>query len=139
MIWYRSRWWWAAAAAALPVWGVMVWLWPTRLHRPELAWLLPVLLWPILEEMVFRDGVLRAVRQRPAGQRRLLGISAANAVAAVLFALIHLYAHPPAWALAVLVPGLLFGYCYERGGLLAAIALHVWYNLGYFTLYPPAA
>lgn len=139
MMWLRSPRWWGLAALALPGWLLLAWAQPSAPVLPGPSHLWPVLVFPVLEELIFRGGVQDWLLQRLWGARRWGPLTIANGLAALLFALLHLFQHTPVWAAAVFVPGLLFGWCYERWGLGAAIALHVWYNAGYFTLYPPPA
>lgn len=130
-----------ALAAALPVWAALAWWQPPQaagagvLAAPA-AFLYVALALPILEEAAFRglvqEGLGRLLR------RRWGPLTAANLGQAALFSLLHLPVHPPLWAAAVFGPGLVFGLFRERHGSLATpIALHTFYNGGYFLLYPP--
>jgi|GEM_PF-1650794 len=104
-------------------------------HWPGLRTVvLSVCVYPLLEEIVFRGGLQAALLRGCSW--RVMGLSAANAAASVLFALAHWYAHPPAWALATLAPSILFGMFYERHGqrLRAPITLHCLANAAYFGL-----
>lgn len=132
-------WWWLLAAAAFPVWLGLAWWTPPAGGWPGLMWLQLVVVVPLLEELAFRGGLQGFLLQWPRWRGPWPGVSPANGLTALLFAALHVPQHGLSWAAAVLLPGLLFGYCYERGGLWPAIALHVWYNAGYFTLYPPGA
>lgn len=94
--------------------------------------------WPALEETVFRGLIQGWLLEQPWGWKGLGGISVANGITSLLFAALHLVAHPLLWAAAVSIPSLIFGYFRERHGRLASpIALHCLYNAGYFLLYPP--
>ena len=94
-----------------------------------------VLLYPVLEEIVFRGGLQSWLLEKSAWQRRLGGISLANMFTTVLFAAMHLINHPVNAAAMVIIPSLVFGWARERfNGLVAPIALHMFYNAGYFTL-----
>lgn len=78
------------------------------------AVLLAVVLGPLLEEIVFRGVLQRALTHR-------FGIRIALPLAAVLFALIHL----PELGLQHLTAGILYGWAYHRSGSLwIAVALH---------------
>jgi hypothetical protein len=133
----------AALLAALPVWAGLWWLTqpPLRLSWPlELPWrfFMLVFVYPALEEIVFR-GLLQELLL---GVRRLaqpLGpLTGANLAASLAFAGLHLFGHAPLWALAVLVPSLVFGYFWDRYRRLGpCVSLHVFYNAGYFWLFPP--
>jgi len=131
-----------AALAAGPVaWGILaIFLpvttdpgWPaTRLW----FFLSAVLLYPVLEEIVFRGLLQGWLLEREWGRRTLLGpVSIANAIAALTFAVAHLIHQPPLWAMAVFLPGLVFGYFREVHGLWSAILLHVVYNAGFIWLF----
>lgn len=89
------------------------------------------LLLPVAEEVVFRGFLQGWLLRRAAFKRGRIGISGANLVTSVAFALAHLWQHP-AW----LFPGyfavsLVLGYFRERyGGVLVPVLLHSYYNLG---------
>lgn len=107
-----------------------------RLAAHAAAALQFVVLFPLLEEIVFRGGLQPTLAQHLA--RRWGPLSAANVTTSAVFATLHLIAHPPLWAAAVFLPSLLFGVFRERAGSLGSpIALHVAYNLGYFAWTPP--
>lgn len=132
---------WLALGAALPFWGVLLALAPSGgihpqwpLHTP-LAFLLPALVYPVAEEIIFRGALQEWLGDhlpaRPVGP-----ISLANLVTSVVFTAAHFIHHPPLWATLVFVPSLVFGYFKDRtGGLQAPIVLHVFYNAGYFWLF----
>jgi len=103
--------------------------------RQVLSWgFLSLALWqPLWEEVFFRGLLQGHLWQRSWGRRAWGGVTVANGAASLLFALGHLWHHPPLWALAVLPPSLLFGYVRDRHmSVYPAIALHVVYNAGYF-------
>jgi len=107
--------------------------WPLRAPVP---FLLSAVVYPVLEEIVFRGGVQTYLLGRPRLGRCRFGISGANVLTSLVFSLFHLVAHAPLWALAVFVPSLVFGYFRERhDSLKSPIALHVFYNGGYFWLF----
>ena len=92
------------------------------------------LLYPILEELIFR-GYLQPWLQSKSN-RLFFHLSAANILTSIIFSLSHLLNHSPLWALSTLIPSLVFGYSLDRyKTLLAPIALHASYNLGYFLTY----
>ncbi|MCW8918996.1 MAG: JDVT-CTERM system glutamic-type intramembrane protease [Gammaproteobacteria bacterium] len=90
-----------------------------------------VLLFPVLEEFLFRGLLQGAIARRyPA---RIGPVTHANLATSGLFALAHLFSHPPPWALATLLPSLIFGHFRDRHQqLLPSILLHVTYNGAYF-------
>lgn len=99
-------------------------------ERPSWARVASALLWyPVLEELLFRGVIQGQLIARRWGGRRWLGISAANAVTALLFAALHLALGPTPWAAAVLVPALVFGGLRERtASVYPAILVHAGYN-----------
>lgn len=121
----------ALVLAALP--GLVL---APGLHYPLPALALAILVYPPLEEWVFRGELQPALARRlPA---RLGPLSAANGLTSLAFAALHLLAHPPAWAAAVFLPSLVFGFMRERsGGLAQPITLHLTYNASYFLLLQP--
>ena len=113
--------------ACAPYLGVQV-------RVPASPWLF-VLVYPVLEELVFRGLVQGWLLQRPAlaaplaARAWLPRLSAANIIAAALFAAAHLLRSPWPWALATFLPGLVFGWLRERhGGVVAPAIVHVAYN-----------
>lgn len=128
-----------ALLAACPYWGALYAYSSPRLH---LSWpvempttfLSVALVFPVLEELVFRGFVQERLHNHLHGG--IGRISHANLITSIIFALLHLIEHPPMWAAAVFIPSLVFGYFRDRsGGLGAPIALHVFYNSGYFWLF----
>lgn len=117
-------------------WGLLA-LSPGAATGPPLSvtdWLGVTLVYPVLEELVFR-GLLQPWLARMLGFRRLGPVSAANLLTSVLFAAAHLMHHPGIWAAAVLGPSLVFGHFRERhAGVSVPIFLHAYYNAGYFLL-----
>lgn len=129
-----------ALAAAVIFW-VLLYL----LTQPEvnLGWifdqpsrlLFAVLLYPVAEELVFR-GLVQDLMHRHLPAWHAGPVSHANLLTSLLFSAMHFINHPPVWAAAVLVPSLVFGFFKDRTGTLGApIALHVFYNGGYFLVF----
>lgn len=88
-------------------------------------WILQVIAFPLLEEIVFRWGIQRGIEKRMATWR---GIPS-NAITSLLFAL----AHVPAWGwfygALVVPPSLIFGFVYQKSGrLFFCVALHAGFN-----------
>lgn len=85
-----------------------------------------IVAYPILEEIVFRAGLQHLLgRHLP---HRWGAISLSNALTSVCFAAAHAILLSPA-SIAVLLPSLLFGWCYERSNRIAfPIILHVAFN-----------
>lgn len=112
-------------------------LWPLR---SPTAFLLPALVYPVLEELVFRGLLQRALWSRSWGRKATLGISLANVETSLVFTLLHFIYHPLLWAASVFAPSLVFGYFRDRyQRVLPAVVLHVFYNAGFFWLIAPAA
>jgi hypothetical protein len=110
-------------------------LWP--LVEPG-QFLLLVVVYPALEEIVFRAGLQEWMRRTRLGGRRLGVVSAANLVTSLIFAAMHV-AYRGTWlGSLVLAPSLIFGYFWDKSRSLApCISLHVFYNAGYFWLFRP--
>jgi membrane protease YdiL (CAAX protease family) len=130
----------AALLAGLPVWLALYfiqqptvqWGWPLIQPWP---FLIPVLVYPLLEEIAFRGLIQELVRDFIS--RRFWGpLSIANLLTSLLFTGMHFITHPPLWAALVFFPSLVFGFFKDRTNrLLAPIILHVFYNAGYFWLF----
>jgi membrane protease YdiL (CAAX protease family) len=111
---------------------VVQWGWP--LHMPW-QFLLPVVVYPIAEEIVFR-GLIQEMLYEYLGSGRLGPLSVANLLTSSLFAGMHFIYHPPLWAALVFFPSLVFGFFKERTAALSApIILHAFYNAGFIWLF----
>lgn len=130
-----------AVGAAILFWIVLAfivkpspdWGWPLHQFR---QFLYLAILYPVLEEIVFRGYLQGVLRRWHHGLRELCGISVANLIASIVFTALHFVNHPPLAAAGVIVPSLIFGYFRDRhDNIYAAIILHVFYNLGYFWLF----
>lgn len=110
--------------------GLVPFSWPLR--QPGRFFGL-VLLWPIAEELFFRGALQPFLAEQRWGSQRLAGVSTANGVTSLFFAVAHLFSHPPLWAASVFLPSLLFGYFRDRhDSLMSPVLLHIAYNLGYY-------
>jgi membrane protease YdiL (CAAX protease family) len=97
--------------------------------------LLPVLVYPILEEIVFR-GLIQELVHDYLSKSSLGPVSVANLLTSLLFAGLHFVYHPPLWAALVFFPSLVFGFFKDRtGSLTAPILLHVFYNAGFLWMF----
>lgn len=130
----------AALAAALLYWLVLYLVfaqpwdpgWPLR--EPA-RFVYPALLYPVVEELIFR-GLVQDLAQHHLKTWTLGPLTHANIITSLLFTALHFFNHPPLWAAAVFIPSLLFGFFKDRSAALAApIVLHVFYNSGYFWLF----
>lgn len=140
---WRDHYLWLAVGAAVPLWfALYLWAepalnlrWP--LNQPA-VFLQLVLLYPLLEEIVFR-GAVQTTAHRYLPSRSLGPISLSNLVTSFLFTAMHFLYHSPLWASLVIIPSLVFGYFKERHGTLSApVLLHVCYNTGYYLIFEPA-
>ena len=103
------------------------------------AFVLVVLVFPVLEEIVFR-GAVQDFLGRHLEVRNTSGLTRANLATSVLFAAAHVALRGSPFSAAVFFPSLVFGYFRERHGTLASpILLHVFYNAGLFLIFgvPP--
>ena len=122
-----------AVLAAVPVWIALGLMAGHRAHVDfapgPLISLLVVR--PFVEELAFR-GALQSYLLERGGSRAIGPLSSANLITTAAFVALHFAAQPPAWAVAVAVPSLLFGHLRERfGSVLPPIALHSIYNAGF--------
>ncbi|PIQ33066.1 MAG: CPBP family intramembrane metalloprotease [Zetaproteobacteria bacterium CG_4_9_14_3_um_filter_49_83] len=133
----------AAILAAPVVWGSLILVglpssgnpyWPTEFPQ---RFLMLAFVYPILEEMVFRGLLQGWMHEQRWGARKYCGITSANFLTSALFAMLHLWSHAPIWALAVLVPSLVFGYFRDRdeGALRLPMLLHCYYNIGWLIVF----
>ena len=98
--------------------------------------LLSGLLYPILEEFIFRGGLQSELHKREKLSRSVVGLSLANVITSTVFAAMHLFNQPPLWAALVFFPSLVFGWTRDRyGNIQAAIMLHSTYNAGFILLF----
>jgi len=108
------------------------WTWPLAV---PMQFLLPVLVYPILEEIVFR-GLIQELVHEYISERVFGPLSVANLLTSLLFTAMHFLYHAPLWAALVFLPSLLFGFFKDRYGRLAAsIVLHCFYNAGFLLLF----
>ena len=130
-----------AFGAAPFFWFLLFWY---QSQMPNLSWpllepvrfLLPALVYPVLEEMTFRGLLQPALYRRAWGSTCFWGVSSANLVTTLVFAASHLVWHHWLQALAVVVPSLVFGFFRDRYGRIApSVALHVFYNSGFVWLF----
>lgn len=112
----------------LPVTGVV--------HLSVGVLLLSVLVYPVLEEIVFRGFLQEWLLIRPAFQPSRYGITLANVATSCVFALLHLMSQPPLWALSIVFPSLVFGWLRDRySNLLPGILVHMFYNAGLLLIF----
>jgi len=98
--------------------------------------LLAVIVYPILEEIVFRGALQGWLLEKQNLRRSFAGISAANAITSLVFAAMHLFNQSLFWSLLIVIPSLVFGWAREvTSGLFAPILLHMFYNAGFYLLF----
>lgn len=120
-------------------WWLISFALPVRsdLGLPSIAWYqlaLIILVYPILEEIVFRGLLLEFLTKRIHYRYRLL--TAANVLTSLIFVMMHLIYNDWIWGLLIFFPSLVFGYMKERHqSLISPIMLHSFYNLGFVWLF----
>lgn len=88
---------------------------------------------PVVEEIVFRMGLMGYLLGHDRLTGKIIGISGANLLVSILFSLVHAGASGWVHAVLVFVPSLLFGWVFEeRRKLSDAIAVHAFANLNVF-------
>ena len=94
---------------------------------------------PVIEEIVFRGGLQSLLARNQALRRARLGpISAANALASIVFAAGHVVLQDSAVIGLVFLPSLVLGWLYERTGRLGPVmGVHAVSNLAWLTLLCP--
>ena len=94
-----------------------------------------VILYPIVEEIVFR-GLIQENLHKLFRNAGFHSISYANLVASLLFVLLHLFYQSVYWALLVFIPSVLFGYFKDKyQSLQVPILLHCFFNAGYLLVF----
>jgi len=132
---------WVVLLAGPACWLILYFIgMPTRSSAASLnVVLMSVIVYPVLEEIVFRGSIQGALLTRPALARSIAGISLACVITSVLFAAAHLLRQPPLWAALVFVPSLVFGWARERhDSLISPTVLHMSYNAGFIGLFQTA-
>jgi uncharacterized protein len=131
-----------AAFIAGVVYWIVLWCWKQSPH--DLFWSLQhpwlfvklVVVYPVLEEIVFRGGVQTLFLKFSRLRTEWFGITLANVLTSAIFAALHLFTHSPLWAAATFFPSLVFGFFRDRTvSILGPIALHVYYNFGFYLVF----
>lgn len=125
--------------------GPLVWLGIALYPSTHITWaegvayntlLMVIVVFPVLEEIVFRGLIQDSLLKVSAFRASRWGISSANVFTSIVFAAFHLVHQPPLWAAAVFFPSLVFGWAKQRyDSLSAPIALHIFYNAGFVLLF----
>jgi len=106
-----------------------------RLLDDAPALILLVLVYPVLEEILFRGAVQGFLGRRWVA-RRGSRLTRANLVTSILFAATHIAWKVDPFAGAVFFPSLVLGYFRERHATLTSpILLHIFYNAGLFLIF----
>ena len=131
---------WLAVMAAPLCWAILHYAFKlpvnNGLDHLLTALLLVVLVYPVLEEVVFRGALQGFLREKQIMLRSFAGISLANLAVSIVFTSLHFLNHAPLWAALVFGPSLIFGWCRDRfDHLLPPIALHIFYNAGFILLF----
>lgn len=104
--------------------------------QPLGPFVLAVLVYPVLEETVFRGLIQGFLHKHGLQQNLLPGISSANITTSILFTAAHFMYHPWSWALPVIIPSLVFGHFRDKyQSIVPSIILHIYFNTGYFLLF----
>ena len=135
--WKDPRYWLALLAG--PVAWYLLHLSGRGVGPPAIPWQLFLklaLLYPVLEEIVFRGGLQTLLLERETLRKRVLGISVANILTSLVFAAAHLINQPVLWACLVFIPSIIFGWVRERyNSVIPSIVLHAFYNAGFVLLF----
>ncbi len=100
------------------------------------AFLMSVLIYPVLEEIVFRGAAQGMLWKTRLAAVALGPLSGPNLVTSAAFVGLHVLVRPAFVTLGVIVPSLIFGYFRDRYlGIIPPILLHVFYNSGFFLLF----
>lgn len=104
--------------------------------RLQASLLFSAVLWqPLVEELLFRGVIQGQLRNQAWARAGFLHLTAANVITSLLFAMAHLATHSPAWAAAVMLPSLVFGYLRDRHDqILPSLLLHAAYNACYLLI-----
>ncbi len=134
----RDRHWWALMLAGPAAWiALIVAGVPLPAGQPAaMSLLYGIVLYPVLEEIVFRGMLQSWLLQFAALKQRAGPISLANLVTSLVFAASHLLSQTPLQAALILLPSLAFGWAFERYRHVApSIVLHAFYNAGFLWLF----
>ena len=94
--------------------------------------ILPVIWYPLLEEILFRGIVQKFLFNKPWGCSIFAGLSVANWLTSLLFVMAHLWYQPEMWAISVLIPSLAYGFFRDKyASIYPCILLHSFYNAGF--------
>jgi len=123
-----------------PVFWMALWLigTPLKFELSHSVWfyLSVIIVYPLVEEVFFRGGLQEYLEQNVSLKKQYFSISLANVLTSSVFCLMHLYSHNVTWSLLVFFPSMVFGWSKSRyTSILAPIAVHSFYNAGYYLLF----
>ena len=109
------------------------WEWPLASPR---QFLLLAIIYPILEEFVFRGALQGWLRKRDSMLHDWRGLTLANVITSAAFSVFHLFRNSVGISIAVFAPSMIFGFFRDRyDHLHTPIALHIFYNAGFVWLF----
>jgi len=110
--------------------GLGAWFFPPP--KMNLAWS-KLLYLAFFEELIFRFGLQETLNRQLTINLSQSGLSLANILTSCIFALLHLFQHPPLWSLLVFLPSLIFGWVWDRyKNILPCWLAHFLYNYIFF-------
>ena len=122
------------------VWSGIVWIFGFGLDfdsfaRASFRTVAILLIFPVLEEIVFRGLIQDYLSNKTIGWDSFLGITWANWLTTLLFCVTHLVTRSMLVASLVIVPSLLLGALRDRGFSIKALAaIHLYWNGGVYLL-----
>lgn len=133
---------WLACLAGITFWLVFgLFFAPEQTTNIDIDYklMLVVIIFPVLEEIVFRGLIQESIQQLLTNSHFnttfFWRVSRANLITSLLFSASHLWSQSAQWALAILIPSLIFGYFKDRyHSLQPPILLHIFYNCGFYLL-----
>jgi len=131
----QDRQFWAAILAAFIVLGLLCFfdLNYSKTNLDEINIFYVLLLYPILEELVFRGLIQDFLHSKTFKYNYWKSLTLANILTSALFAVMHLVNHDIFWAFLVFFPSLVFGYFKDKtGNVKTSMVLHIFYNICYF-------
>lgn len=141
VVFWRDRLFWLAMLLGPAVWYLLLKL-VGPVNDGAIPWVALFwigLVYPIVEEFVFRGVLQPALYKYKTMATSIRGISLANVITSCLFAAMHLINQPPLWAAMVFFPSLVFGWARDRYGYLhASVVLHIFYNAGFIWFFAVA-
>lgn len=103
---------------------------PSGSVSTEIPMIISLLLWkPLIEEILFRGIIQGQITKTKWGRLNWHHLSVANLLTSSIFVAVHFIYQTHLWALAVIVPSLIFGYFRDQyGHIYPSFILHSIYN-----------